>query len=59
MYSAGIHPIGVYTNSRQTNISDRVSFRTIYALCMEEDNMLGMIRMVRWWYQDAINEPEK
>ena len=39
------------------NIAERVAFRHIYALCMEAERIQDTIRMVRWWDQDAVNEP--
>ena len=59
MDSMGIHSIGICINRRQTTIADRVDFRTVYALCTEADNILGTIRMVRWWYQDAVKDPDE
>ena len=57
--SLGLHPISVYINRRQMTISERVDFHPIYALSTEAEQMLGMSRMVRWWYQDVLNEPEE
>ena len=59
MESAGIHPIGLYIKKRQMTIVDRVACRTIYAFFTEAERMPGMIRMVRWWDQDAVNDPEE
>ena len=49
MDSAGIHTIGVYIKRRQTTIAERVSFWTVYELCMEAERIPGTIWMVRWW----------
>ena len=59
MDSAGLHPIGVYMNRNQATIADRVACRPVYAMCTEVERMPGTIRMVRWWDQDAVNEPEE
>ena len=59
MNSAGIHHIRVYVKRRQRNISERVACKTVYALCTEAEKMLGMIWMVRWWDQDAVNKMEE
>ena len=31
----------------------------IYDICMEEDRMPGTSRMLLWWDQGAVNEPEE
>ena len=59
MEDTGIHPVGVYIKRRQTNISERVACRPVYALCTEAERMPGTSRMVRWWDQDAVNKPEE
>ena len=57
MDSAGIHPIGVNIKRWQKTIAERVTFRRVYTLCTEAERIPGMIRMVRWWDQDAVNDP--
>ena len=59
MYATGIHPIGVYIKRRQTTISKRLFCHPVYALCTEEENFTGTSRILRWWYQDAVNEPKE
>ena len=59
MYAAGIHPIGIYTKRRQMNIAEKVACRPVYTLCTEAERMLGTSRMMRWWDQDAVNQPEE
>ena len=59
MDSIGIHPIGGYIKSRQTTIAKRVAFWTVYSLFTEAERMQGTIWMVRWWDQDAVNDPEE
>ena len=59
MDAAGIHPVGVYINRRQTAIAERVSCRPIYALCAKAERMPGKNRMVFWCDQDTVNEPEE
>ena len=59
MEAVGLHPIGVYIKRWDTTIADRVDCRPIYALCTEAERMLVMSRLVRWWYQDRLNEPEE
>ena len=56
--TVGLHPVEVYVNKRQTTISERVSLRPVYALFEETEMMLGTIRMVRWWDQYTVNDPE-
>ena len=55
---AGLDPIRLYIKRRQTTISEMVACRPVYALCTEAESMPGKIRMVRWWYQYAVNNPE-
>ena len=31
----------------------------IYEPCVEAERMPGMIRIVRWWYQDMVNETDE
>ena len=59
MESTGIHPIGVYIKRRQATIVERVDFRLVYELCTEAEQMPGTIRLVQWWDQDVVNEPEE
>ena len=59
MGSAVIHPIGVYIRRRQAAIEERVAFCPIYEIFTEEERMPGNIRMVQWWNQDVVNEPEE
>ena len=58
MEAAGFHPIGVYIKRRNTTIADRVAYCPVYALCMEAERIPGTSRLVRWWDQDSVNEPE-
>ena len=59
MDSAGIHHIGVYIKRRKKTIAERVDCQPIYVLSTEADIMPGTSQMVRWWDQDAVNEPEE
>ena len=59
MDSADVHPIGVYIKRWQTTIADRVSCQPVYALFAEAQRIPGTIRMVRWWDQETLNEPEE
>ena len=59
MDAAGIHPVRVYIKRRQTTIEERVDCPPVYALCTEGERMPGMIWMVHWWNQDAVNELEE
>ena len=54
--AAGLHPIGVYIKRHKTTIVERVAC-PVYALCMEAERIMGTSRIVRWWCQDAVNEP--
>ena len=58
MDTAGLHPIRVYIRRKPSTISERVDYRPIYELCTEAERMPGTIRLMKWWYQDAVNEPE-
>ena len=58
MESVGIHPIRVYIRRRQATIAERVACRPIYEMCMEAERMTRTSRLVRWWDQDTVNEPE-
>ena len=51
--------IGVYIKRRKTTMKERVACWPIYELCMEAERRPRTIRMVRWWYQDAVNDPEE
>ena len=57
--SAGLHTFGVYTRRRKETIAERVSCLPIYELYKEVERMPGTSRLVRWWDQDAVNEPEE
>ena len=59
MNSVGIHPIRVYIKRPHTTKSERVACRPVYVLCTYADRIPGKIRMVHWWDQDAVNEPEE
>ena len=59
MDSAGLHLLGVYIKRRQKTISERVARRPVYELCAEAENIPGLIRMVLWWDQDAVNDLEE
>ena len=59
MEVAGIHPIVLYIRRRQANIVKRVACHPIYELCTEVEHIPGTSRMVWWWDQDTVNEPEE
>ena len=59
MEAVVLQPISEYIKRRQATISETVAFRPIYELCAEAERMPGTIRVVIWWYQDAVNEPEE
>ena len=46
MYSARIHPIGVYIKRQKATIAERAAFRLVYALRTEADMMPETIWMV-------------
>ena len=58
MEAEGIHPIGVYIWRQQATIVERVACCPIYELCTEVERITGTSRLVRWWDQDTVNEPE-
>ena len=55
----GLPPIGVYKQRQNMTISERAAFRPVYAFCTETERIPGTRRMVRWWDQDVVNEPEE
>ena len=59
MKDVGIHPIGVYIRRQKATIAERVACQPIYELCIEAERIPGTSRLVLWWYQDAVNEPEE
>ena len=59
MEATGINPIGVYIKRQQTTVAERVACRPVYALCKEAERMPGTSRLVQWWDQEAVNEPDK
>ena len=59
MEALGIHPIGEYIMRQRATIVEEVACRPIYELCTEAERMPGTSWMVRWWDQDAVNEPEE
>ena len=59
MEVAGLRPIGVYIKRRQTTILERVACRPVYAICTYVEQILVMSRLVQWWDQCAVNEPEE
>ena len=59
MESLGLHPNRVYTKRLHTTIVERVAYRPVYAMCTEAERITRTIRFVRWWDQDAVNEPEQ
>ena len=59
METAGIHPIRGYIRRQQAIIAEKLAFRPIYDICAEAEWMPGTSRMVRWWDQDVVNEPEE
>ena len=58
MESAGIHLIRLYIRRRQETIAERVACCPIYEPFMEAERIPGTSWLVRWWDQDAVNEPE-
>ena len=59
MEDAGIHPIGLYIRRQQATIAEKVACRPIYEICTEAERIPRTSRMVQWWDQDAVNEPEE
>ena len=37
----------------------QVEGRLIYDICTEEERSLGTRQVMRWWYQDMVNESEE
>ena len=59
MEAAGLHPIRKYIRRRQATIAEKVTCRPIYEICVKVERILGTSRMVRWWDQDVVIEPEE
>ena len=59
MESSELQPIGEYIKRRHVTISERVAYHLIYELCTEAEKIPRTSQMVRWWEQDAVNEPEE
>ena len=59
MEATGLHPIREYIRRRQVTIVENVACQPIYELCAEVKQITRTIRMMRWWDQDVVNEPEE
>ena len=59
MEAAGINPIGEYIRIRQTTIAEKLVYHSIYEICVEAERITGTSRIVRWWDQDLVNEPDE
>ena len=59
MESTVIHPVGEYTRILQANIAEKLSRQPIYEICIEAERIMGTSRIVRWWDQDLVNEPDE
>ena len=59
MEAAELQPIREYIRLRQSTIAGKVACCPIYKICVEAELIPGMSRMVSWWYQDVVNEPEE
>ena len=57
MEAAGLHPIMEYIRRQHATIAGNVACLPIYELCFKAERMPGMIRMIRWWNQEVVNEP--
>ena len=53
-----LHPIGEYIKRRQETLAEQVACQSIYELCVDAERMPGKIRMVIWWEQELVPEPE-
>ena len=58
MEAAGIHPIRVYIRRREATIAERAACRPIHELCMEAERFPGTSRLMQYWDQEVVNEPE-
>ena len=58
MDSVGHHPIRDYIGRRKSTIARKVACRPIYEIFVEAERIPGTNLMVRWWYQDVVNEPD-
>ena len=59
MEAAGLHPIRDYIRRRQSTIAENVACLPIDEIYSKEEEMPGTSRIVRWWDQDVVNEPEE
>ena len=58
MEDVGLNTIVEYIKRWQATIVEKVACHLIYELCVKAEWMPGMSRMLRWWDQDVVNEPE-
>ena len=56
--AAGLQPIIDYIRRQYTTIAENLACCPIYELYVEAEWILGTIRMIIWWYQGVVNEPE-
>ena len=59
MDAALLHPVREYIRRPQETIAEKVAGLPIYELCVDAERITGTIRIVRWWYQDMVNESEE
>ena len=48
-----------YITRRQATIAEKLACHPIYELFFELEQRPGTIRMMGWWDQDVVNEPEE
>ena len=59
METARLHPIREYIRRRQANIAKKVVCRLIYEMYAVAERIPRTSRVVRWWDQEVVNEPDK
>ena len=57
--AAGLHPIMEYIRRRHATIAGKLICLPIYEFCIETERIPGTSRMMIWWDQDVVNEPEQ
>ena len=57
--TVGLHPIMEYIRRQQATIAEKVACRPIYEPYVEAERRMGTSRMMIWWDQDVVNEPEE
>ena len=55
---SSLWPIKEYIQRQQATITEHISYRPIYELCMGAEKTTGYSQSMRWWYQGVVQEVE-